>query len=83
MTRQEFDEAYDNGYKHGYAAGRSDSDTLDKIQAEIEEQIERDFAFAKTEEVKVPVHYGTANGLQVAVRIINKYRKGQTDADSD
>ena len=37
MTRQEFDEAYDNGYKHGYAAGRSDSDTLDKIRAEIEQ----------------------------------------------
>lgn len=59
------------------------NDVLDKIRAEIEKQIERDFAFAKTEEVKVPVHYGTANGLQVAVRIIDKYRKEQTDADSD
>ena len=37
MTRQEFDEAYNNGYTHGYAAGRSDSDTLDKIRAEIEQ----------------------------------------------
>lgn len=37
MTRQEFNEAYDNGYKHGYEAGRSDSDVLDKIKAEIEQ----------------------------------------------
>ena len=37
MTRQEFDEAYDNGYQHGYAAGRSDSDILDKIKVEIEQ----------------------------------------------
>ena len=50
------------------------TEVLDKIRAEIEEQIERDFAFAKTEEVKMPVHYGTANGLQVAVRITDKYR---------
>lgn len=55
--------------------------TLDKIRAEIEEQIERDFAFAKTEEVKVPVHYGTANGLQVAVRIIDKYKKENQESE--
>lgn len=55
------------------------NDVFDKIRAEVEEQIERDFAFAKTEEVKVPVHYGTANGLQVAARIIDKYRKGDKE----
>ncbi len=51
------------------------NEVLDEIKAEIEKQIERDFAFAETETLKVPCHYGTANGLQVAVRIIDSHRK--------
>ena len=46
---------------------------IEDIRTEIEKQIERDFAYAKTEEHKVPCHYGTANGLQVALKIINKH----------
>lgn len=52
---------------------------LDEIKAEIEKQIERDFAFAETETLKVPCHYGTANGLQVAVRIIDSYKSEVQD----
>ena len=67
-------------YSKGYADAKAMCESmLDEIRAEIEEQIERDFVFAKTEEVKVPVHYGTANGLQVAARIIDKYRKGDEE----
>ena len=78
MTRQEFDEAYNNGYIHGYKAGRSDAEALEdvrlkKIREDIEKQIERDFVFAKTERIKAPVHQGTANGLQVAIKIIDSY----------
>lgn len=47
------------------------SEVIEGIKAEIEKQIERDFAFAENENVKVPCHYGTANGLQVALRIID------------
>lgn len=84
MTRQEFDEAYNNGYIHGYKAGRSDAEALEdvrlkKIRKDIEKQIERDFAFSKTEKIKAPVHYGTANGLQVAIRIIDSYTKGDEE----
>ena len=53
------------------------TDVLDKIRAEIEEQIKRDYAFAKTEDVKIPVHCGTANGLQVAIKIIDKYKESE------
>lgn len=70
MTRQEFDEAYDNGYKHGYEAGRSDSDVLDKIRADIEKECEPciyeiDFTYKK--------------GLSRALEIIDKYRNGDKE----
>ena len=52
---------------------------IEDIKAEIEKQIERDFAYAEIEEHKVTCHYGTANGLQVAIRIIDKYIGGNTD----
>ena len=63
-----------------------DGTPLDDIKAEIEKQIERDFSYAETEEYKVPCHYGTANGLQVALRIIDgiiEADKGVQNEDSD
>ena len=59
---------YDKGYDRGVETMLS---VIGDIKAEIEKQIERDFAFAETEELKVACHYGTANGLQVALRIID------------
>lgn len=50
---------------------------IEDIRAEIEEQIERDFRFAETEDHKVPCHYGTANGLQVALSIIERHISGK------
>lgn len=44
---------------------------LDDVKAEIEKQIESDFAFSKIESLNVPCHYGIANGLQNAIRIID------------
>lgn len=44
---------------------------LDDVKAKIEKQIESDFAFAKIESLNVPCHYGIANGLQNAIRIID------------
>lgn len=55
------------------------NEVLDEIKAEIEKQIERDFDFAETETLKVPCHYGTANGLQVAVRIIESHKRGVSE----
>ena len=54
---------------------------LDEIKAIMEKQIERDFAFAETETLKVPCHYGTANGLQVAVRILDNIGKAESEED--
>ena len=53
---------------------------LDDVKAEIEKQIERDFAFAETETLKVPCHYGIANGLQNAIRFIDNIWKGDINA---
>ena len=44
---------------------------IEKIKAEIEKQIERDYAYSKNESCLVKIHEGTANGLQVAIRIID------------
>lgn len=52
---------------------------LDDVKAIMEKQIERDFAFAETETLKVPCHYGTANGLQVAVRILDNIGKKESE----
>ena len=52
---------------------------LDDVKAEMEKQIKRDFAFAETETLKVPCHYGTANGLQVAVRILDNIGKAESE----
>ena len=52
---------------------------LDDVKAIMEKQIERDFAFAETETFKVPCHYGTANGLQVAVRILDNIGKAESE----
>ena len=49
--------------------------TLDSVKAEIEKQIKRDFAFAETETLKVPCHYGIANGLQNAIRFLDNIGK--------
>lgn len=58
---------------------------IEDIREEIEEQIERDFRFAETEDHKVPCHYGTANGLQVALSIIDRHtsRKGKNETRSN
>lgn len=48
---------------------------LDDVRAEIEKQIKRDFAFAETETLKVPCHYGIANGLQNAIRFFDNIGK--------
>ena len=53
---------------------------LDDVKAEIEKQIERDFAFAETETLKVPCHYGIANGLQNAIRFLDNIWKGDINA---
>ena len=59
----------------------ANSTPLDDVKAEIEKQIERDFAFAETETFKVPCHYGTANGLQVAVRILDNIGKAESEEE--
>lgn len=48
---------------------------LDDVKAEIEKQIKRDFSFAETETLKVPCHYGIANGLQNAIRFLDNIGK--------
>lgn len=52
---------------------------LDSVKAEIEKQIERDFAFAETETLKVPCHYGIANGLQNAIRFLDNIGKAESE----
>lgn len=52
---------------------------LDSVKAEIEKQIERDFAFAETETLKVPCHYGIANGLQNAIRFLDNIGKTESE----
>ena len=52
---------------------------LDDIKAKIEKQIERDFAFAETETLKVSCHYGIANGLQNAIRFLDNIGKAESE----
>lgn len=52
---------------------------LDDVRAEIEKQIKRDFAFAETETLKVPCHYGIANGLQNAIRFLDNISKAERE----
>ena len=52
---------------------------LDSVKAEIEKQIERDFAFAEMETLKVPYHYGIANGLQNAIRFLDNIGKTESE----
>ncbi len=52
---------------------KHDAELLDKIRAEIEEVAEEESKHDKM----------WAQGLKYALKIIDKYRKGQTDADSD
>lgn len=52
---------------------------LDDIKAEMEKQIERDFAFAETETLKVPCHYGIANGYQNAIRLLDNIGKKESE----
>lgn len=54
---------------------------LDDVKAIMEKQIEGDFAFSETETFKVPCHYGTANGLQVAVRILENIGKTESEEE--
>jgi hypothetical protein len=52
---------------------------LDDVKAEIEKQIERDFAFSETETLKVPCHYGIANGLQNAIRFLDSIESEEVE----
>ena len=52
---------------------------LNDVKAEIEKQIERDFAFSETETLKVPCHYGIANGLQNAIRFLDNIGKAESE----
>jgi len=59
---------------------------IEDIKAEIEKQIERDHTYAMGENAVVKVHDGIANGLQVAIRIIDRHVKelrGEVDESSD
>ena len=64
-------------YLDGYDKGRRT--LINDVKAEIEKQIKRDFAFSETETLKVPCHYGTANGLQVALRILENIGKTECE----
>lgn len=66
-------------YRFNTAKAIKNGTPLDEVKAEIEKQIERDFAFAETETLKVPCHYGIANGLQVAVRILDNIDKAESE----
>lgn len=66
-------QAYFAGEAYGWEQGRKA--LIDEVKAEIEKQIERDFAFAETETLKVPCHYGIANGLQNAIRFLENIGK--------
>lgn len=52
---------------------------LDDVKAELEKHIERDLAFAKIESLEVPCHYGIANGIQVAVRLLDYMCNAERD----
>ena len=54
---------------------------LDDVKANIEKQIKRDFAYAETETLKVPCHYGIANGLQNAIRFLDNIGKAEKDGE--
>ena len=69
--------AYFDGQAYGWEEGRKA--LIDDVKAEIEKQIERDFAFAETETLKVPCHYGIANGLQNAIRFLDNIGKGDSE----
>lgn len=56
-----------------------DGTPLDDVKAKIEKQIERDFAFAEIETVKVPYHYGIANGLQNAIGFLDNISKAESE----
>ena len=55
---------------------------LDDVKTEIEKQIERDFAFSETETLKVPCHYGIANGLQNAIRFLDNIGKAESEKEN-
>ena len=81
-AKQAFDNAESNDlkggyYDHGGIIGKAIQNgiPLDDVKAEIEKQIERDFAFVETETLKVPCHYGIANGLQNAIRFLDNMSK--------
>ncbi len=68
-----------DGYSNYAHTAIRNGTPLDDVKAIMEKQIERDFAFAETETLKVPCHYGTANGLQVAVRILENIGKTECE----
>lgn len=85
-AKQAFDIANDlkgGYYDHGGIIGKAIQNgiPLDDVKAEIEKQIERDFAFAETETLKVPCHYGIANGLQNAIRFFDNIGKESEEKD--
>ena len=76
-----YQEAIKSGYSHLYdedvANAVANGTPLDSIKAEMEKQIERDFDYSKTETLKVPYHYGSAGGLQVAVKMLDNISKDE------
>lgn len=53
--------------------------TLAEIKKRINEQILSDYKYSETEETYIKVHEGTANGLQVALNIIDTYIKDEIE----
>jgi len=70
-------QVYFDGQAYGWAWEQGRKALIDDLKAEMEKQIERDFAFAETETLKVPYHYGSAGGLQVAVKMLDNISKDE------
>lgn len=70
-----------SNYEWLIAKGTPLEEVFEDIKGEIEKQIKRDFLYAENEQHFVPCHYGTANGLQVAMRIIDSHISGKAESE--
>lgn len=74
--------ACDNAYNLGRLEEKRKKDILiERICTDIETQIQRDFKYSEIETVKVPCHYGIANGLQCALKTIDNHVKAEGEED--
>ena len=72
-------QAYFDGQAYGWEEGRK---ALVKVTKEaLEKQIKRDFEYAKNETLKVPLHYGIANGYQNAIALLNNINGESEDTE--